>query len=72
MFKLFPTAKLIYMQRDWISVALSIWEITDKARKPIRWYGAGGCKWQSLAKDTPFENIEDVFVRATLEWIFSE
>lgn len=72
MFKLFPTTKLIYMQRDWISVALSIWEITDKARKPIRWYGAGGCKWQSLAKDTPFENIEDVFVRATLEWIFSE
>ena len=46
--KICPKAKFVYMQRDWISVALSIWEITDKSRKPIRWYGAGGCKWKSL------------------------
>ena len=51
---------------------MSIWEITDKSRKPIRWYGAGSCKWKALTKDTPFEKVEDVFVRATLEWILSE
>jgi Sulfotransferase family len=52
-----PSAKFIYIQRNWISVALSIWEITDQSRKPIRWYGAGGCKWTALARGTPFEKV---------------
>jgi len=60
------------MRRDWISVALSIWEITDKSKKPVRWYGAKDCKWFALTNGTQFEKITDVFVRATLEWIFSE
>ena len=69
---LHASTKFVYMRRDWISVALSIWEITDKSKKPIRWYGAKDCKWLALAKDTVFEKVSDVFVRATLEWIFSE
>lgn len=52
MYKFNPKAKFIYMKRDWISVALSIWEITDKSKKPIRWYGAGDAKWNALTLGT--------------------
>jgi hypothetical protein len=40
------------MRRDWISVATSIWEITDKSKKPIRWYGANSAKWNALTAET--------------------
>lgn len=60
------------MRRDWISVAKSIWDITDKSKKPIRWYGASGAKWHALTASTNLLNINDIFVRATIEWILSE
>ena len=40
--------KLIYVERDWLPVALSIHRLTAESARQSRWFGFRGAKWNAM------------------------
>ena len=46
--KALPSAKFIYVARDWAQVALSIHRICANSTRQSRWFGCQAAKWKAL------------------------